>query len=70
MIKPMKFVDQYIRGDVNAEQVDDFIDRWHEGETGCSLPEYLGLAVDEFAAWIVGSLSLDDLLSPRKERNG
>ncbi len=54
--RPPTFFDLYRRGEVSAEQIDDFVDRWHAGSDAWArktpLSEYLGLTNAEYEAWV------------------
>ena len=36
------------------EEIDDRIDKWHQGGTGQTLIEYLGMTRDEYRDWVGG----------------
>lgn len=38
-------------GDMNREQLDDLVDKWHDSESKVSLHEYLGMTREEYAVW-------------------
>ena len=46
-----RFIDDYINGLVLLEDIDNYVDYWHNHNTNCSLREYLGFTVVEFNAW-------------------
>jgi hypothetical protein len=45
------FVDQYLNGEVLAEDIDDFIDIWHENPAGEEIYEFLGMSQKEYSLW-------------------
>lgn len=56
MEKHDRFLDLYHAGRVRAAQIDDYVNRWHEGQlTGpdshVSLHVYLGMTWSEYTAW-------------------
>jgi hypothetical protein len=65
------FFDLYSRGQALPDEVDDFIDRWHEGADpqAKSLPlhEYLGLTLDEYELWVRDPDALPQVLIARRE---
>jgi hypothetical protein len=65
------FFDLYCRGEALPDEIDDFIDRWHEGvdPQAKSLPlhEYLGLTLDEYELWVHDSDVLPQILIARRE---
>ena len=38
-------------GQALLEEVDDYVDLWHESESGKSLSEFLGMTDAEYALW-------------------
>lgn len=48
----MKFIEQVLEGDLLHTEIDDFVEQWHEQETGQSLAEFLGFTNDEYALWV------------------
>lgn len=40
-----------MEGRVSPDEIDDFIEAWHEGDEGSSLPEYLGMTREEYRLW-------------------
>ncbi|MBX3496218.1 MAG: hypothetical protein KF769_08245 [Parvibaculum sp.] len=70
------FVDQCLAGERLLDEVDDFIDQWHEGKLEGELRECLGLSPEEYTTWLHepstlalvvaarhAKVSLDDFLS-------
>lgn len=47
------FVDLCGRGDASPDQIDDFIDLWHEDGSGLGLHDFLGMTWEEYSAWVV-----------------
>jgi len=45
------FIDRVLGGEADVSKVDDFVDRWHEGEGSESLAAFLGMSEDEYALW-------------------
>jgi hypothetical protein len=51
------FMELYRVGSVTADDIDDFIDRWHDQPRGgdgraVSISEFLGMTRDEYKAWV------------------
>jgi len=63
------FCDRYNRGEVTAAQIDDAIDRWHDGGDpwGEQVPlhDYLGFSWPEYQAWAHDPASLPRLIAAR-----
>jgi DNA-binding transcriptional ArsR family regulator len=62
------FFSSYIRGEAAAHDIDDFVDTWHAGGTGMSLPDFLGFSQKEYALWVVRPDSLESLLKKKRRR--
>ncbi len=58
----MSFVNQCLAGDVDPDAIDDFVARWHEGATGVTIWEFLGMTKDEYALWVEQPDSLHAIL--------
>ncbi len=69
----LTFVDLYADGSVTADDIDDFVDRWHE-ETptvdGRLVPmsEFLGMTRDEYEAWVRDASMLPHIVRARQEQ--
>lgn len=46
------FVSRCARGEVLPDEIDDFIDEWHEGGYDAKLHEFLGMTWNEYSAWV------------------
>ena len=66
------FFDLYSRGEATADQIDDFVGRWHEDEEpwakDMALHEYLGLSEQEYQVWVYDRDALPQILAARRER--
>ena len=69
--KPPTFFDLYSRGQALADEIDDFVDRWHRGSDPQArelpLHEYLGLTLDEYELWVQDPDILPQVLVARRE---
>ncbi len=65
--RPSNFVDLCLLGKVLPTEIDDFVERWHEGDDSRSLREYLGFSVEEFSLWINDPDVLPYIIFSRKE---
>jgi len=64
----LAFMELYLRGQVAADDIDDFIDNWHESPGSQELFEYLGMTKDEYARWLRDPGTLPDMAGA-SERN-
>ncbi|MFM9963067.1 MAG: hypothetical protein ACKV2Q_17815 [Planctomycetaceae bacterium] len=60
------FVDSCLDGEALAEEIDDFVDQWHDGDFECELSEYLGFSDDEYTEWAERPQSLPVILFAHK----
>jgi hypothetical protein len=70
--EPLSFFDLYSRGLVEAEAIDDWVGRWHDGgdqpATARDLHEYLGLTLPEYQVWVYDPDALPYLLNARRSK--
>lgn len=65
-----KFKELYLDGEIELEEIDDFVSRWNFSDETCTLREYLGLNEEEEDAWISDSdEALFELLRAQKNQN-
>lgn len=62
----MTFLKLALAGKVVYDEVDDFVDRWHEEPGGQSLHDYLGFTRDEYAAWVQNPDIVSQIVTARK----
>ncbi|MNQ62792.1 hypothetical protein D3C85_771500 [compost metagenome] len=47
-----RFIDLCVEGEVLPEEIDDFIDEWHELDSMGSIYSYLGMTRQEYRLWV------------------
>jgi hypothetical protein len=52
MSKTPSFIQLCVEGRVLMDEIDDFIDIWHEDPQDLSLHEFLGMAWKEYSLWV------------------
>jgi hypothetical protein len=52
MSRGRAFIDLCPDGKVDFDDIDDFIDRWHETPRGAELHDYLGMTQEEYSLWL------------------
>lgn len=63
----MTFMTLCTNGKAELDDIDDWIERWHEsGGAGGSLYDHLGMTRDEYAVWLAVPSSLPLLLQAAK----
>lgn len=64
----MTFKEKYLAGELEFEEIDDYIARWNESDDTRTLREYLGLNADEEDVWIDDSdEALKEMLDRQKK---
>jgi hypothetical protein len=65
------FIDLCLRGEVVQDEIDDFVDLWHEDETDDRpIHEFLGMTKEEYDLWVEQPGALRLILAAREERAG
>ena len=63
----MKFKEKNLAGEIELEEIDDFVSEWNQSDDLQTLANYLGLSAEEEAAWIdLGEDALFDMLESEK----
>lgn len=60
------FIDLCLSGEASMEDVDDFVDAWHDGAGKLSLREGLGMSEQEYARWINDPRELSRVIASKK----
>ncbi len=68
---PATYMDLLLRGEVLMQDIDDFIDAWHDSPDGSpassvSLAAYLGITEDEYQLWVEHPSSLRFIAAAHK----
>lgn len=62
------FIDAVLAGRATADDVDDWIEKWHTTDTGdIEIHEFLGLNESEMEAWARSDATLEQLIIRRGE---
>lgn len=64
----MNFIELCLKGHVLADEIDDFVQDWHDGKAGAEqdLHDYLGMSWGEYSVWATNPSMLSYILSARK----
>ena len=46
------FIEKCLTGQTQPDQIDDYVQQWHEADTTLPLHTYLGLSQQQYAAWV------------------
>lgn len=66
MIVPRTFLGQCVAGTQTVHDVDDWIDRWHEGDGKVSLHEFLGMTWEEYGNFGLAHDALPHIVEIRR----
>ena len=71
MDKKKNFKEQYLAGEFDFEEIDDYSYAWGMSDEECTLAQYLGLNAEEEDAWVSQSEeALLALLDVQKKERG
>ena len=64
----MNFKELYLAGEVEFEDIDDYIDIWNNSDDERTLAQFLGLDEEEEDAWVsIGDEALYDMLEEQRK---
>ena len=65
----MTFVEKCLSGEALTDEIDDYINNWHEGEgQDLELHDYLGLTWEEYSLWGTRPSILSSIFSSRRKK--
>jgi hypothetical protein len=64
--RPTTFLNRYLNGEVLAEDIDEYIDFWHEHPAGRQIYEFLGMTKKEYSLWLRDPDSLPHIARARR----
>lgn len=62
------FIDLCVEGKVAPDNIDDFVDQWHETPGGIALHDHLGMTLEEYSLWMRVPDALPYIIKTRQER--
>lgn len=65
VIQGGKFIDLCLAGHALPEDIDDFVDQWHDSDSTLPLSEYLGMSSDEYESWLHAPDTLNSIITAR-----
>lgn len=69
MFDQSTFVEKCMRGEVLPEEIDGFIDKWHDGGSGEELHEFLGMSWEEYSLWVADADVLPSIIKQKPVRD-
>ncbi len=67
MSKKATFVQMCIEGKAAPTEIDDWVDRWHEGAEQDSLADFLEMSPAEYGRWIAHPEYLQEIIAAHRE---
>ncbi|MDR3044026.1 MAG: hypothetical protein LBU75_07150 [Desulfovibrio sp.] len=64
-VEQQTFVERCLAGQVLANEIDDAVDAWHDGDDPRTLREFLGFTDEEYACWVKDHACVYTILSCR-----
>ncbi|HEU0216311.1 MAG TPA: hypothetical protein VFQ90_06610 [Stellaceae bacterium] len=59
------FLQQYLNGEVLADDIDDFVEAWHQNPGKKKIFEFLGMTKEEYSLWLCDPESLAEIAGAR-----
>ncbi len=66
--KNMNFVSMCANGKLLLDDIDDFIDEWHESDSDEEIYEYLGMSQQEYRLWVHDPDILSFIVTARSQQ--
>ena len=61
------FINDVINADAILDEIDDYIEKWHDSDTDCSVFEYLGMTEEEYFLWVENDFYLKYIISAHEQ---
>lgn len=61
------FIDDCVSGEAQPDDINNYIDKWHDANTDEELHEFLGMEEDEYMSWLEDSNVLEDIIAKYKD---
>jgi hypothetical protein len=68
MSEQPSFIDLVLEGRAQIDEIDDFVERWHEGQSTADLRDYIGMRPEEYSLWLENPEMLAVICSARRGR--
>lgn len=61
------FISKALSGAAMFDEIDDYVDAWHDGDEAESLPEFLGMTAEEYDLWVHCPDAIGLIVSARQQ---
>lgn len=65
MSKPPTFISRAVRGEVMPDEIDDYIDYWHDMDNSEELHDFLGLTFEEYSLFVAHPDNINIIITAR-----
>ncbi len=62
------FIELCLQGKTLLEDIDDYIDSWHESDSSKPLHDFLGMTLKEYSLWVSDHDLLTNIINAHKEK--
>ena len=59
------FITMCLSGEAHPEEIDEFVNQWHDSGSDLPIHEYLGMTRDEYLSWVRDPDVLPDIVRAR-----
>ena len=60
------FITDCLTGDALLEEIDDYVDNWHDSQSKLSLQDFLGMTNCEYGSWVANPNCLPRIVIARR----
>lgn len=68
VIDTMTFVEAVQKGLIDYENIEDYVDKWHEGKSNKNIAEFLGMTKEQYFRFLEGNENTLRQMFPRKRK--
>ncbi len=61
------FIARCLQDELLTEEIDDWVEQWHQSDSELPLAEYLGMTEEEYNAWLLDDAILPYIIQARKD---
>ena len=61
------FIENCLAGTANPDDLDDYIEKWHNGNSPLPVHEYLGMTWDEYGAILKDAKAIEKIIENRRK---
>ena len=62
------FITKCLMGEALLEEIDDYVDSWHDGDSDLSMHEFLGMTHAEYSLWVKDPDCLPQIVIARRHQ--